>query len=122
MRRWTVVCIILIIMIGTAGLCRTAVDPEDFSGEWYSSEDQSIYLFRDGLIISAQGGVPLSDSESICGAYSYGKDKVFLFAGDIIGLKTERMLYLVHHGDSSFLCENENGSGKIYFIRSKVKK
>lgn len=117
MNRTSFFCIILCLGIVIAFWGQTAIDPEDFSGQWYSSGDQNAYLFREGLIYNSKHTVKLSDSEFISGAYSYCKDSIFLFAEGIEGLETEKELYLVHKGDGSFLCENKDGSGTIYFIR-----
>jgi len=117
MRRLVVVFIILIIIIIVAGLGSTAVDPNHFTGQWYYSGDQSIYLFQEGLIFSSTNAELLSHVDSFKGAYTYCKDAVFLFVEDIDGLETEKLLYLLHSGDCSFLCENKDGSGVVYFIR-----
>lgn len=117
MKRLAIFGIIVIFCILIAGFCQTAMDPEAFAGQWYSSSDQSIYLFQEGLIYSPQNAIAISDTDSISGAYSYCGKSVFLFASGIKGLETEKELYLIHKGDGSFLCENKDGSGKIYFIR-----
>lgn len=115
MRRWAFVFVILIFLVPALLLCRTALDPEDFSGQWYASTDQSAYLFQDGLIYSNKHQIPLSGDRSISGAYAYCRDSVVLFAEGVA--EQETRLYLVHSGDSSLLCENRDGTGKVYFIR-----
>jgi len=117
MKRLAGFCIIIVLCIILTGLCQTAIDPEEFTGQWFSAEDQRVYLFRDGLIVCSQNGVPVSEKEAISGAYSFSKKSIYLFAVGISGLETEKELYVVHKGEGSFLCENEDGSGKVYFIR-----
>lgn len=116
--RWlAILSIILFLLILVAGLSQTAIDPDDFTGKWYSSEDQSIYLFQEGLIYCPKHAIALSDRDSISGAYSFCGSSVFLFANGIEGLETEKELYLVTNHDGCFLCENQDGSGTVYFIR-----
>ena len=118
MRRLAFLVLIILIITLIAGLCQTAVDPDDFRGEWYSVEDQSVYLFQDGLIHCTKYAVTSMASNSISGAYTYCSDSVFLFAKGVPGLETEKEIYLLQKEDSSFLCEHKDGTGKIYFIRS----
>ena len=117
MRRSFLICIVILIVLVSAGLSLTATDPDDFIGQWYSAADQSVYQFREGLIFCAKHTVPLSDAEVISGAYSFGKDSIFLFATGIPGLETERELFLIARGEECFLCENPDGTGTVYFIR-----
>lgn len=107
----------IVLLMIIIGLHQPVIDPQDYTGQWYSAEDQSIYLFQNGLICSSRHAVPLSDTKSISGAYSYCKNFILLFAEGIEGLETEKELYLVHNEDGSFLCENKDGTGEIYFIR-----
>ena len=107
----------IVLLMIIIGLHQPVMDPQDYTGQWYSADDQSIYLFQNGLICSSRHAVPLSDTESISGAYSYCKNSILLFAEGIEGLETEKELYLVHNEDGSFLCENKDGTGEIYFIR-----
>lgn len=117
MRRAAALGVIFIILVLLAGLCRTAVDPEDFTGTWYSSKDQSQYLFREGILYCTQNPIPLSDTGYISGAYTFVRGSVFLFARGIPGLEQEKQLYLFRKDRGSFLCENPDGTGNIYFIR-----
>ena len=57
--------------------------------------------------------------EAIKGA---GNKSVFLFASGIDGLEQSRELYLVENDTESFLCENKDGSGQIFFVRDNRKK
>lgn len=117
MKRFAVICIVFVIMCFVVGLSQTALDPEDFSGLWYSSDDPSAYLFQEGLIYRSHKDPKITDSESFCGAYYFCRDSIVLFTQGIEGLETELELYLVCSDDVSFLCEQADGSGKTYFIR-----
>ena len=117
MRRSVVLLITVFLLIIIAGLNQHAMDPEAFSGEWYSNDNQDVYMFRDGLIYYPGSEGLITESVSVSGAYTYSADSIFLFAVGVSGLETEREIYLVQNRDGSFLCENEDGSGRIYFIR-----
>ena len=117
MRRLAAFCVFLIVSILAIGLFCVALDPNQYAGYWYSSNDQCVYLFQDGLIFSVNNAEAFLNEDSFEGAYTYSKDVVFLFVKDIEGLEREKNLYLHHSGDASFLCENKDGSGKIYFMR-----
>lgn len=119
MKRFAIVCMVLMIIGIVVGLSRTALDPEDFSGLWYSSDDPSAYLFQEGLIYRSHKDPKVSGLDSFCGAYWFCRDSVFLFVQGMDGLETEKELYLVYGDDVSFLCEHADGSGKNYFIRYK---
>ncbi len=117
MRRLAAIVILIFLIIIIAGLFRTAVNPENFRGVWYAADDQCSYLFEDGLIHCGTDLETSRDSHLISGAYTYCKNSVFLFAEGIAGLEAEKEIYLVEKDNGSFLCENRDGSGKIYFIR-----
>ena len=117
MKHAIAICAVLLIII--VGLGQTVIDPGDYTGEWYSSDDQSIYHFQDGLIYCSKHAVALSGANSISGAYSYCRNSVFLFAEGIDGLESEKEIFLIHKDEGSFLCENKDGTGKIYFMRHK---
>lgn len=119
MKRLTGICLVLLYIGILMGLLKPAMDPTDFSGIWFSSENQSAYLFQEGLIIPSKQNTTLSDTDSICGAYVFCRDSVVLFVQDMEGLKTERELYLNQDGEVSFLSENSDGSGRIFFVRYK---
>ena len=119
MRRLVVLLIVVLLLIIITGFSRTALDPEVFRGEWYSADDQKLYYFQDGLIFSSQFTDNDTDAVSISGAYMYSRDTVFLFAEGVPGLETEQEIYLVQNHDGRLLCENKDGTGRIYFIQSK---
>ena len=116
-KRGALFCILILALSLIAVLCRAAVDPEDFTGQWYASADQSVYLFHEGIVYCAKYPVMLSEEAAISGAYVFSRDTICLFARGVPGLERERVLYLVHGEESSFLCENRNGTGPVYFIR-----
>lgn len=118
MRRVAVSCFVILTCMIVIGLCQTAVDPEDFAGEWYSAVDQSVYLFQDGIIYCEKHSVALPENTFISGAYTYSDNSIFLFTVGIDELEKEREIFLIHSNGESFLCENEDGTGEIYFIRN----
>lgn len=117
MKRWGIPVTIILLLISFFFLSQPAIDPERFSGEWYSGQEQSIYHFREGLIYCRKYEVPLSDTEAISGAYTFSGKSIFLFAEGIQGLETAREVFLVENGDECLLCENADGTGMIFFIR-----
>ena len=114
MRRLAIVSIIICILLIIVGLSQTAWNPESICGAWYSSDDQQAYLFEEGLIFCDKYAL---DKDSLCGAYSYCRNSVFLFVTGMDGLETEKEIYCIKDRDGSFLCENKDGTGRIYFIR-----
>lgn len=111
MKRFIFLCIAIILLILICGFSQTALDPQDYSGKWYSSADQKVYLFQEGLIYGP------SKTTALCGAYSYSRNSIYLFVTGMEGLEQEKALFLVKNRDGSFLCESPDGSGKLYFIR-----
>ena len=93
MKRWAILGIAVVVVIILAGLSQTAISPRDFSGQWYSWEDQNLYVFQDGLIYCTKHPIPISGTESISGAYTYCRNSVVLFAAGIPGLEQEKELY-----------------------------
>ena len=117
MKRAAAFCFLLLIVMIVATLCQSALNPEVFTGQWYASENQCAYLFQEGIVYCARNPVMLSETEHISGAYTFCSGSVFLFAEGVPGLEKEKQLYLVRKDGGSFLCENPDGSGTIYFIR-----
>ena len=117
MRRWLLCGIAIIIVAVIAFLGQTAIDPEDFTGEWYSASGQQIYRFQNGIIHSDQHSAVLPDGSSISGAYTFSGKSVALFAMGVEGLESVRDLYLIENKEESLLCERKDGTGKIYFVR-----
>ena len=114
MRRLAIVSIIICILLIIVGLSQTAWNPESIRGEWYSSDDQQAYFFEEGLIFCNKHSY---DTDLPCGAYIYCSDSVFLFTKGIEDLEMEKEIYFFKNRDGSFLCENKDGTGRIYFIR-----
>lgn len=114
---------VLFLVIGVMfTLGRTATDPQDYSGEWYSADCQCIYLFQEGIIYSRKHTVPLTEGNAISGAYIFAGDTVALFAVGVDGLETVKELYLIQNEEGSILCENRNEDSKIFFIRANPSK
>lgn len=107
---------LLLLVIGM-GLNQTLMDPQDYTGQWYCAKDQDVYLFENGLIYCPRHSIPISDTDTISGAYTFGRHSILVFAHGVEGLETEKELYPVHKDEGSFLCENKDGTGAVYFIR-----
>lgn len=119
MKRWLLVGLAIIIVVIIAFLGQPAVDPDDFTGEWYSVSGQQIYRFHHGIIHCEQYGAALADGRSISGAYVFSGKTVALFAMGVDGLETVKELYLIENREESLLCDKEEGNGTIYFVRYK---
>ena len=117
MKRWLLLGIAVITVAVMAFLGQPAIDPEDFTGEWYSADGQHIYLFQNGIIQCQQHYAELSDGSTFSGAYSFSGKSVALFAMGIDGLENVKELYLIENKEESLLCENADGTGTIYFVR-----
>ena len=50
MKRLIISLIIIMVLVISCLLNQTAWDPVYFSGEWYSLQDQSVYLFEEGIL------------------------------------------------------------------------
>lgn len=116
MKRWVIPGAIALLLLAIL-LGQTAMDPEDFSGAWYSSREQCVYLFQEGIIYCQKYPIPLSEEAYISGAYTCCGKSVYLFASGIEGLEKEKELYLIQNREESLLCENKDGTGQIYFVR-----
>ena len=119
MRRWWLLGIAIVTVMAIAFLGQTAIDPQDYTGQWYSASGQQVYCFQEGVIYCDKYAVTLSDGTSISGAYSFSGKKVALFALGVEGLESVKELYLVENKEESLLCERKDGSGQIYFVRHK---
>lgn len=107
----------MILLLIIVGLCQPVVDLQNYTGVWYSADDQTVYLFQNGLIYCTNHAVPISGMDFVSGAYSYCINSILLFANGVEGLETEKEVFWVQNDNGSFLCENKDGSGEIYFIR-----
>ena len=117
MKRWLLLGIAVITVAIIAFLGQSVVDPEDFTGEWYDTSGQHIYLFRNGIIHCEQHFTTLPDGSTFSGAYTFSGKSVALFAMGVDGLEDVKELYLVENKNESLLCDSADGSGTIYFVR-----
>lgn len=121
MKRFLITAVIIILaVIGMLG--QTILDPADYTGEWYSANGQCVYLFREGIIYCEKHSIPLFDGSAVSGAYTFSGKSIVLFAAGAEGLETTRELYLIEHKEEIYLCDNEEGTGEIFFIRSQQEK
>lgn len=119
MRRWIAIAFVLVILCGCiAFLFGTAVNPEDYTGEWYYCKDSARYIFKNGLIACADRRSILLGETEFSGAYCFAKDRATLFVIDSDGVGEVIELYLVHTSDGDILCEAEDGSGTVWFCRN----
>lgn len=119
MKRWIGLGTILIVLAAAISILgRTAVDPGNFTGEWYGAEDGRLYRFRDGIIDCPEESG--SDGMAFCGAYAFGGDRILLFILDKEGESQLRELYSGGEPKGEFLCENADGTGRIVFSRSSL--
>lgn len=113
MKRWVAFGIVLIILIAAGCLLtRTAVDPTEFTGNWYGAEDGRLYRFQEGIIESS--------GTEFCGAYWFCKDRILLFTVNTEGQSVLKELYPAGDPKGEFLCETPDGSGRIVFSRSNI--
>ena len=119
MKKWLLFGIAVIIVISIAFLGQPAVDPEDFTGQWYSTNGQTIYRFQNGIIQCDKHSVAINNGSTFSGAYIFSGKSVTLFAMGVDGLETVKELYLIENKEEFLLCERPDGTGTIYFVRSK---
>lgn len=119
MKRWIVLGIVLCILIaGGCLLTQTAVDPADFTGDWYGADDGRLYQFQEGIITSP--GDTHAEGGDFCGAYVFCKDRVYLFTMDPGGQSVLKELYPAGEPKGEFLCVTADGAGRIVFSRSNI--
>lgn len=119
MKKWLFLGLAVMVTAMAVLLAQPAVDPEDFTGEWYSATGQHIYLFQNGIIHCEQHSAALPDGSTFSGAYAFSGKSIALFAMGVDGLETVKELYLVQNKEGSLLCDHADGSGTIYFVRHK---
>ena len=114
--------IISVILIALICVCvvlnSSALDPSDFTGVWYGAEDGYLYIFEDGLIACTEHYIELQGSDPFSGAYSIAKNKTAVFIIDDDGVGEIVELYLIRSIRGDYLCEAEDGTGKIWFYRN----
>ena len=119
MKRWIALAIILLILVSMGCLLmRTAVDPADFTGNWYGAEDGRLYQFHEGLITNPE--TAREGEDGFCGAYLFCRDRILLFTTDARGQSQLRELYLAGEPKGEFLGETADGSGRIVFSRRNI--
>ena len=115
MKRWIALGIVLTALIaGVFFLQQTAIDPGDFTGEWYRVEDGKRYCFQQGVIEDPES------PDSFGGAYVFSKNKVLLFTVDPGGESRISELYLAGEPKGEFLSESPDGRGRIVFSREPL--
>ena len=119
MKRWIVFAIVIILFISIfALLAQKAMNPADFTGEWYGAEDGRLYRFREGIITGpsdAQGA-----GDGFCGAYVFCADRILLFTVSSDGQSELKELYPAGEPKGEFLSETADGTGRIVFSRSNI--
>lgn len=121
MKHWIPLGVVLsLLLILALGLFSTAWNPGDFTGNWYSSDDGELYLFREGMVVCEEHNIMTASEEAMCGAYCFDRDSVAVFAMGVEGLETPRQLYLIHGSDGDRLCETKDGSGSTFFYRERA--
>ena len=119
MKRWIGLGIILTaLIVGGCLLSQTAVDPADFTGDWYGAEDGKLYRFREGIITSPADTQGAGDG--FCGAYVFCADRVLLFTVSSDGQSELKELYPSGQPKGEFLSETADGTGRIVFSRSNI--
>ncbi|MDO5546095.1 MAG: hypothetical protein Q4F81_09800 [Eubacteriales bacterium] len=119
MKRWIALGIVLLILIGGGfGLAQAAVDPADYTGDWYGAEDGRLYQFHEGIITCPEASQETEDG--FCGAYVFCKDHILLFTVDPDGQSQLRELYPAGDPRGEFLSETADGAGRIVFARSNI--
>ena len=118
MKRWIPIGV-LVLLILAFGLCATAWNPGEFSGDWYCAETGELFRFQDGLVSCEQHNLLTGTIDAMCGAYCFDRDSVTVFSLGVAGLENPRQLYLIHGTDGDRLCGSKDGSGETYFYRSQ---
>ena len=119
MKRWIGLGIILTaLIVGGCLLSQKAVDPADFTGDWYGAEDGRLYQFHEGIISRLEGTREAEDG--FCGAYLFCKDRILLFTVNSDGESKLMELYPAGDPKGEFLCETADGAGRILFARSNI--
>lgn len=119
MKRWIAFAIIIVLFISIfALLARKAMDPADYTGEWYGAEDGRLYRFREGIITSPADNHDGGDG--FYGAYVFCADRILLFTVSSDGQSELKELYPAGEPKGEFLSETADGAGRIVFSRSNI--
>ena len=119
MKRWIAFAIIIVLFISIfALLAQKAIDPADFTGEWYGAEDGRLYRFREGIITGPADTQGAGDG--FYGAYVFCGDRILLFTVSSDGQSGLKELYPAGEPKGEFLSETADGAGRIVFSRSNI--
>ena len=119
MKRWIAFAIVIVLFISIfALLAQKAIDPADFTGEWYGAEDGRLYRFREGIITGPADTQGTGDG--FYGAYVFCGDRILLFTVSSDGQSGLKELYPAGEPKGEFLSETADGTGRIVFSRSNI--
>ena len=119
MKRWIAFAIVIVLFISIfALLAQKAIDPADFTGEWYGAEDGRLYRFREGIITGPADTQGAGDG--FYGAYVFCGDRILLFTVSSDGQSGLKELYPAGEPKGEFLSETADGTGRIVFSRSNI--
>ena len=113
MKRWLPLVWIIIGIFFLYGF-RAALLPRRFTGEWYSVQTGTLFLFSEGFILQEQPG----PQNEVTGAYIFSKNKILLFSMQVEGLENPTELRWIRKITGDFLCETRAGTEKILFSRN----
>ena len=116
MKRWISIGVVLVLLILAFGLCATAWNPGEFSGDWYSAGGGSCSGFQDGLVSCEQHNLLTGTIDAMCGAYCFDRDSVTVFSLGVAGLENPRQLYLMHGTDGDRLCGSKDAFRRNIFL------
>lgn len=119
MKRWIAFAIVIVLFFSIfALLAQKAMDPADFTGEWYGAEDGQLYRFREGIITGPSD--TQGSGDGFCGAYVFCGDRILLFTVSSDGQSELKELYPAGEPKGEFLSETADGTGRIVFSRSNI--
>ena len=113
MKRWLPLVWIIISAFLLLGF-RAALLPSRFTGEWYSVQTGTLFLFSEGFILQEPPGL----QNEVTGAYIFSKNKILLFSAQVEGLENPTELRWIRKISGDFLCETRAGTEKILFSRN----
>ena len=119
MKRWIPIGVVLVLLILAFGLCATAWNPGEFSGDWYCAETGELFRFQSGLVTCEGHNLLAGTIDAMCGAYCFDRNSVTVFSLGVAGLENPRRLYIIHGSDGDRLCGSKDGSGETFFYRSQ---
>lgn len=118
MKRWhALILSIVFILCVIFGLSGSVRNPAKFSGKWFYAADGSAYLFHNGIIISEKHHIQMNDEDIFSGAYSFGKDSIFLFFVSSEGVEEVQELQLISEKSGDKLCKRAEDGMNVIFYR-----